>query len=220
MEKTMTTPKKFLIELQNSFTFSHSRKKWNSVSPPFNIWPDIDDVDKWNEQPSLKLKRLDMWKFFSKELQKNNIKTSLDIGCAGAQFTLMQRILGIEAYGVDPQTEYLFSNKPDFIKYNVDVNECLYLGDIDTLIKQFTQNPIKLDCISLLNFMHGWVGTDDECLDFLNCISQNTNFILTSIPQSEEKSREYINKITDVIIAEYNQIDVPRETHYLIKLKQ
>lgn len=218
MEKTMTTIKKLLTEIQNNFKYTSDKKKWNSVSPPYTIWPSIDDIDKWNEQADLKLKRLDMWKYFSQELQKNNIKTSIDIGCSGAQFTLMQRMLDLEAYGIDPQIEYLFSNKQDFIKYNVDINECLYLGDIDTLIKQFIQNPIEVDCISLLNFMHGWIGTDDECLYFLKCITQNTKYILTSMPLKELKSREYINSITDVVVAKYNQIDIPRETHYLLKL--
>ena len=142
----------------------------------------------------------------------------LDIGCASGQFTLLQRLKNINAFGIDPQEYYLFSNSEDFQKNNLNPKSYLFLGDLENFTKQITNTPIKIGCVSLLNYIHGWNGTDMECLQLLESLSKHAKYLIISYPQNQPKSQEYLHHITNRVICIYNQIDIPRETHYLIEL--
>ena len=133
METIMTTIKNFLNKLETSYKNNAGIKRWNSVSPPFIYWPSIDNEDEWNKEPILKLKRLDMWKSFANTMKEIGIKNSIDIGGASGQFTLIQRLNGIESYCVDPQLQFLHSNTGDFENYGIET-DCLYLGDLENLL--------------------------------------------------------------------------------------
>ena len=94
-----------------------------------------------------------------------------------------------------------------------------FLGDLENFIKQINSTPFKIGCVSFLNFIHGWNGSDEECLQLFKSISPHCKYLLTSQPQYQSQSIKYLHSITNKVICYYNQIDIPRETHYLIELK-
>lgn len=215
----MTTIKNFLDRVETSYKHNAGAKRWNSVSPPFTYWPSIDNINEWNKEPVLKLKRLDMWQFFAEKMKEHGIKSNVDIGGASGQFTVLQHKQGIESYCVDPQAQFLYSNTEDFRNHNVSL-DYLYLGDFENFIKLAKTSDIHVDCVSFLNFMHGWNGTDAECLDLVESVKGMSDYILTSLPQSQPQTLNYIHQNTDVALELYHQIDQPRETHFLIKWKK
>lgn len=220
MEKATTTTKNFLSNLQESYLKTPGRRRWNAVANPLKLWPSIYDLKGWDEHPDLKLKRLGMWEFFAKELARLQITTSIDVGCASAQFTLLQRLQGIDAYGVDPQEPYLFSNSEDYERNLLDPKEYLFLGDLENIIKCLEEYPIQVDCISNLNFIHGWDSSDEECLNYFKSLSKAATYLIFSYPQQCPAAVNYINDITESVVAQYNAIGIPHETHCLIKIKK
>jgi len=219
METNTPTMDRFLKDIQLQFYNSPGSNRWNSVSTPLKLWPSINNIKEWENHPHLKIKRLDMWKYFSNELTKLNINSSLDIGCASGQFTLFQRLKGINSFGIDPQEYFLYSNSKDFLDNGLDPKKYLFLGDLENFIKQINSTPFKIGCVSFLNFIHGWNGSDEECLQLFKSISPHCKYLLTSQPQYQSQSIKYLHSITNKVICYYNQIDIPRETHYLIELK-
>lgn len=112
--------KKFLKEIEKSYKQSPDIVSWNSVSNPLHLWPSIYDENEWDKHPSLKMKRLQMWHFLSKELKKLDVKEVLDIGTASGQFPLCCILQGLEAYGIDPQPYFLYSNTNDYNENGLD----------------------------------------------------------------------------------------------------
>jgi hypothetical protein len=216
----MTTIKNFLNNLQQKYLESPGRQRWNSVATPFTLWPSVYDLKGWDSQPDLKAKRLVMWNFFSFKLKELQIQSSIDIGCASAQFSLLQILRGIEAYGVDPQKFFLFSNEDDFNKNSIDASQYLFLGDLENVIKQIDETPIEVDCISNLNFIHGWDSSDAECTRYFQSLAKVAKYLIFSYPQNFPSTVAYLNSITEEVICSFNAIGIPHETHVLIKVKK
>jgi hypothetical protein len=125
---------------------------------------------------------------------------------------------GIESYCVDPQAQFLYSNTEDFRKHNVST-DYLYLGDFENFVKLAKGSDFKVDCVSFLNFMHGWNGTDAECLELMNTVAHVADYVVTSLPQQQPETLNFIHQNMEPLIV-YDQIDKPRETHFLLKIKK
>ena len=200
----------FLKKIEENYLSKDPNINWGSVSSPFKTWPSIFDVEEWNKQPNLKMKRLSMWISLSKELEKLQIKNLVDIGTSSGQFVLCCLFKGIEAYGIDPSEPYLFSNSKDFIESGYDPKNYLYLGDVETFIDVFNH---KIDCVSLLNFFHGqgWKGKD---LSFLKCINDKIKYLVISYPL-DLTARQYLEKNYEIIYEYKQELEV--ETTFILK---
>jgi len=206
---------KLLKNIELKYTESPDIISWNSVSDPYNLWPSIYNEDEWDKYPSLKIKRLQMWYFLSKELKKLGIKEVLDIGTASGQFVLCCILQGIDAYGIDPQPYFLYSNSKDFEINDLNPKSVLFKGDIKSFINCFNDHE-DIECISLLNFFHGddWDGRD---LKFLKVINKKVKYLITSQPKNYE-TKKYLNSNYDIIY-EYQQL-ATYENHFIFKLKE
>jgi hypothetical protein len=199
-----------LKNIEYKFKQTNPNISWNSVSNPLVYWPNLDDVKTWNQYPDLKLKRYTMWKQLALELKKLNIQNLLDIGTASGQFVVCCILQNIEAYGIDPQNQFLYSNIQDFQKNNIDVYDHLFLGDIETFYTNFDFN---VECISLLNYFHGddWQGRD---LIFLKQINNKIKYLVTSMPKNIE-TKQFLQDNYEIIY-EYKQL-ASYENHYIFK---
>lgn len=202
-----------LKSIEKSYLNSPDVVSWNSVSYPLDFWPSIYDENKWGKYPDLKLKRLQMWYFLSKELKKLGVKEILDIGTASGQFPLCCILQGLKAYGIDPQPYFLYSNTDDYNENGLDPKDFLYIGDIKSFINCFNKN---VECISLLNFFHGddWNGRD---LEFLKKINNKVKYLITSYPKNLQ-AKEILDTNYEIIY-EYKQLE-RYEDHFIFKSKR
>jgi predicted RNA methylase len=204
---------KLLKNIELKYTESPDIISWNSVSDPYNLWPSIYNEDEWDKYPSLKIKRLQMWDFLSKELKKLGVKEVLDIGTASGQFPLCCMLQGLKAYGIDPQPYFLYSNADDYKENGLDPQKYLFEGDIKNFINCFNES---IECISLLNFFHGddWNGRD---LEFLKKINKKVKYLVISYPKNLQ-AKEILDTNYEIVY-EYKQLE-RYEDHFIFKLKK
>lgn len=126
--------------------------------------------------------RWDFWNDSVELLLKNNIKTNIDIGCANNQFSFLCLKKGITSFGIDPRescvnvSNDVFNQHFGNIKYG-------YVGNLKTFIEFFNTHPIKVDCITALNFLHGEDHISSEIREFFGLLPNITQYILISEPQ-------------------------------------
>lgn len=190
---------------------------WRSVSHPFNLWPSLQDVEKWDTQPDLKLKRFTMWHTFAEQLSVLGVKSLVDVGTASGQFVLCCLQAGIEqVYGIDPQHYYLYSNESDFTESAYNAKDHLFLGDVEAFMEIIkSTKDFQIDCISILNFFHGgdWYGRD---LKLLETINGKTKYLVTSDPINPN-TLKYLYDNYDPI---YHYKQTARyEDHFIFKSK-
>ena len=204
--------KEFLRDSEKWFKSNHSEDSWNSVSTPFSVWPSIFDKKSWNTQPELKLKRLDMWKFFVNWLKDNSIKNLIDIGTASGQFPLLCLNSGIEAYGIDPKYDMLYSNKEDWNQLNININDYLYLGSVESFIN--TKKNINIECVSLLNYLHGddWNNRDIKFIQ--SVIDFDIEYLITSNSKNPQCQELLSNNFEKILT--YEQIS-DYENHFIFR---
>lgn len=204
---------KLLKNIEENYLSSPDVVSWNSVSSPFYLWPSIYNENEWDKQPHLKLKRLQMWYTFSKQLKKLQVSEVLDIGTASGQFPLCCMLQGLKAYGIDPQSYFLYSNVDDYKENGLDPKKYLFKGDVKSFINCFNES---IECISLLNFFHGddWNGRD---LEFLKKINKKVKYLVTSYPKNLQ-AKEIIDTNYEIIY-EYKQL-ARYEDHFIFKSKK
>ena len=128
--------------------------------------------------------RWDLWQEVVQLLNKHQIKTNLDIGCANNHFSYLCIKKGINSIGLEPRKFLVKQNNENFSRLGIS-EKCCYIGNIRTFNESFENvGDIKFDCVTILNFLHGNGHHDKEIVDLIQVLSNVTKFVVATLPQS------------------------------------
>lgn len=139
--------------------------------------------------------RWDLWNSAVDVFLHYGIKTNIDIGCANNQFSFLCNKKEILSLGIDPRKFCVSVSENVFHKYFDDV-QYGYVGTLKTFIDFFQnkKNKLQVDCISVLNFLHGNDHDPLEIKQFFELLPKVTKYILISEPKWESLG---LSKMTD-----------------------
>lgn len=158
--------------------------------------------------------RWDLWNSAVDIFLENNIKTNIDIGCANNQFSFLCNRKEIFSLGIDPRKSCVSISENVFQEYFGN-NQYGYVGNLKTFVDffQHEKNQLHVDCISVLNFLHGNDHNPLEIKKFFEILPKVTKYILISEPKWKLLN---LPKMTD----RYNALSTINNTeiHTLYKL--
>ena len=146
--------------------------------------------------------RWQLWKLCIDIMKSLNIKTVFDIGAANGHFIYLCVKNGIDAYGIEPrQDEIDFANskylKPRLIKTKY----------------QKVEIP-NVDCVTILNFLHGKNHKKEDIELLLEKIFKNSRYLIASEPRWKELEMDNLLSKYPKIVSDLDWED----KHHLWKL--
>lgn len=148
---------------------------------------DENIIDLYLNNSYFKATRWDLYLNIIESMKKYKISNNIDIGAGNNHFSFLAKKSNISSYGVEPRRAVLFSCDETF-KKNFGTNQRFgFVGSLKTfsdfILNQ--ENKVEIDCVTVLNFLHGQMHISNEIERFFLAISKTAKYAVFSNPHWE-----------------------------------
>lgn len=145
---------------------------------------DENITDLYRNNPYSKATRWDLYSTIIESMKEYKISNNIDVGAANNHFSFLAKKANIDSYGIEPRRSILFSCDETF-KKNFGTNQRFgFVGSLKTfsdfILNQ--ENKIEIDCVTILNFLHGQMHISDEIERLFLAISKIAKYTVISDP--------------------------------------
>lgn len=208
--------KQILIDSEYSETNIDIRWQSNAISEFF----DENIPNLYRNDPYSKATRWDLYLSIIETMKEYKISNNIDIGAANNHFSFLAKKANIDSYGIEPRKSILFSCDEVFRNNFGKNNRFGFVGSLKTfsdfILNQ--ENKIEVDCITVLNFLHGGMHIPNEIERFFLAMSKIAKYAVFSEPNWSELNlagtpENFIKLKTFDCTSQYNV-----HPHFLYKL--
>jgi len=167
----------------SSIDETNSEIKWTAYNSLCN-YKDHMITEKFLNDEYAKVTRWDLWQEAINIFIDHDIKINLDIGCANNHFSYLCNTNKIVSFGIEPRKQLVDFSNENFRECGINEKHA-FLGSIKTFNESFFGSENLLDCVSVINFMHGNYHSQEDLMTLFEVLSGCTKYVFTSMPINE-----------------------------------